>query len=87
MDTNKRPQDCEYGVQSIQGRWVAGRQGLHTANDRGRTKIQGETVGTGAMPGVRGGGDKLITGCAPTNLAHCDEREVGTGGKRGRRGQ
>ena len=51
--TKKHLQDRGDGVKSMPGSRGAGIQGLHTADDRGRTEFQGEIVGTGALPGVQ----------------------------------
>ena len=61
----------------------AGRRGIYTEYDRVSTEFQGEAPGTGAMPGVIEGSVKGVTGGAPPNSARHDEREVGTGGRRG----
>ena len=61
------------------------RQGLHTTDDRGSKYFQGEEAGTGAMPGVREGSGKCVTGGAPPKSARRDKREIGTGGQRGSR--
>ena len=65
----------------------ASRRGLHPEDDKGRAKLQGAAAGAGAMPGGQEGDGKGFTGDAPPNTARRGEREVGTGGRQGRRGR
>ena len=64
-------------MQAIPGIWGTLRRGLHTADYRGGTEFQGETAGTGALPGVREGTGEGVTCGAPPNPSRIGERGVG----------
>ena len=74
-------------MQAIPGIRGAGRRGLHTADDRGGKEFQGETAGTGALPGMREGIGKGVTGGAPPNPARRGKRGDGGGEQQGRQWQ
>ena len=80
-------QDRGDRVQAMPGRQVAGRRGVHTADDGGGTDFQGETVRTGALPGVWEETGKGVTGGAPPKSARHSKRGVGEGGRQGSRGR
>ena len=65
----------------------AGRQVLHTADDRVRTEFQGEIAVTGALYGVREIIGKGFTGGAPPKPAQSGQKGVGSEGRQGRRGK
>ena len=73
------------GVQAIPVSRGAGREGLHTGYDRGRTGFQGETEGMGDMTEVLEGSGEGVTGSAPSKSARRGKIEVGTGGQQGSR--
>ena len=56
-------------------------------DDWGGKKFQGETLGTGDLPGVREGPGEGVTGGAPPNPEQSGERGVGAGVRRGIWGQ
>ena len=57
-----------------------GRQVLHMADDRVGDEFQGDKAGTGALPGVREGIGKGVTGGAPPNPSRRGEGGLGAGG-------
>ena len=57
------------------------------ADDRVGTEFQGETAGTGSLPGVQEGNGEGVTGGAPPNPEQRGERVVGEGGRQESRGE
>ena len=74
-------------MQAMPGIRGTGSQGLHTADERVKAELQGETEVAGAMPRVREGDGGGVTGGAPPNPARRGKRGVRTGGRRRIRGR
>ena len=69
------------------GIWDLVRRGPHTAYYGGGVDFQGEAAGAGALPVVREGIGKRVTGSALPNPVRRGKRGVSAGGRQGSQGQ